>query len=82
MKCTESNISTIREHTFGVKRRNGKYILGLAHMEDEKQLNKRFEYYRKIWDEMAPGYPDWFYENQMDLFRTSVIKSASETRHI
>ena len=63
-------------HILGVKRKNGQHILGDAHCTDKEQLNHQFEYFGKTRNKMAPGYHNWFYKNQLDLFITSVIKSA------
>jgi len=53
---------------------------GLADSFDEKDFDARFESLKSIWEDMAPGFHQWFEKNRCKVFKDCLIMSA-RTRH-
>jgi len=49
---------------------------GLADSTNEQDLDARLKELKERWEELCPGFYQWFYKNRKSVFENSVIESA------
>ena len=51
---------------------------GLADADDEDDFNVKLSSVKDIWEDIAPGYWDWFVKNHKVLFIDCLVLSARD----
>ena len=51
---------------------------GLADADDEGDFNVKLSSVKDIWEDIAPGFWDWFVKNHKDLFIYCLVLSARD----
>ena len=75
------SINTILGDIYGLRYGPNKE-LGLADAKDSNDLNERLDRVRESWENICPGFFDWFVKRRKPTFERSVIESARQNSDV
>ena len=80
--CAQEAAKIIYKETFGVKKGNVEWDHGLANSTDKRDLHQQFDGLKESWNNLCPGYHEWFQKEQLKKFEDNVIQSAKAEKGI